>query len=709
MTAATPAAAAAPASESAAVITAGKPDNATPVLPGHITAGREGTGPRFSDDVWDVRPFVPRTTPLTRADFTTITDAGHRRTIREYLYSRINHGVPASQRSGTARPMKITNLYGEFREVRQILADLAAAGAARLADVDHDHLDTVLAGWKQFPDGAAGLVGVVKHLAAHGPFLTDHLTITPWPGRGANVVAGRRPPPENATPRIPEHIIAPLLKAAVFYVQTASADLIAARTELDHLDNALTGIHLGPGQPRARLHDFIARRRLEHRGIPALPVRSAHRAPGAVIDGVVQAPNLTLIALLAGVPGGSWYHQDLLKAAGQELGYEAGGLDTAMSIWPDTARPWRARLDPSALGTELLHLRTACWILIAYLSGMRDAEVRELGRDCAFTEPGADGRTRYKLRGRVFKNRGLTGDHAEWVVLEIVHHAVNVLLAINDDPTHLFGHSRGDTHTLLDPMLVRLARFQSHASELFPAPGAATTEAGDDPPWTLTTRQFRRTLAWHIAHQPFGIIAGARQYQHAQVAVFEGYAGTSASGFADEVAAEQAIARLDYVEHLYLDWNNGGHSGGGAAAAINAEFARIRAELGDLPGTVADQGRLRVMLDHLTVILHPGALGDCFHRTETAACSDIARQLGKPAGKPMPMLDACGRCPNARRTPVHLPRLQQARNQAQEVVDAAGRRPVPPLQRAALEQHVEQLDKLIAQCRPADPEGTQMP
>jgi hypothetical protein len=115
------------------------------------------------------------------------------------------------------------------------------------------------------------------------------------------------------------------------------------------------------------------------------------------------------------------------------------------------------------------------------------------------------------------------------------------------------------------------------------------------------------------------------------------------------------------------------------------------------------------MLDHLTVILHPGALGDCFHRTETAACSDIARQLGKPAGKPMPMLDACGRCPNARRTPVHLPRLQQARNQAQEVVDAAGRRPVPPLQRAALEQHVEQLDKLIAQCRPADPEGTQMP
>ncbi|MFI9248224.1 hypothetical protein ACIGXF_37995 [Streptomyces sp. NPDC053086] len=51
-----------------------------------------------------------------------------------------------------------------------------------------------------------------------------------------------------------------------------------------------------------------------------------------------------------------------------------------------------------------------------------------------------------------------------------------------------------------------------------------------------------RTLAWHIAHQPFGLVAGARQYQHAELALFEGYAGTSPSGIAAEVAAERAIA-----------------------------------------------------------------------------------------------------------------------------------------------------------------------
>jgi hypothetical protein len=54
-----------------------------------------------------------------------------------------------------------------------------------------------------------------------------------------------------------------------------------------------------------------------------------------------------------------------------------------------------------------------------------------------------------------------------------------------------------------------------------------------------------RTLAWHIAHQPFGVVAGAKQYKHAKLAMFYGYAGTSASGFAAEVVAEESVALLD--------------------------------------------------------------------------------------------------------------------------------------------------------------------
>lgn len=674
------------------------------VLPAAIRAGHQLDGPRFADDVWDVSGFLPRTAKTTRIDFTAIADPGHARTIREYLYSRLNRGTAVNQLSGTARPMKPTSLYFEFAELRLIMRELAAAGAARLADVTPGHLDEVLAGWKRRPDTAAGKVGVVKYLAAHGPFLTDRLGFTPWPGRPANQVAGRRIPRENTTPRIPQEVMAPLLQAALFYVQTAAGDLLAAQREISALQAACAQVTLRPGEARARLEAFIAGRARAGRGIPAAP--HPGKIPGAVTaDGIAQAPDRPLIGLLAGVPGGLWYHHDRLVAAGGELGYEQGGLDTAMSPWPGSGRPWRPRLDTASLRAELFHLRTACWIVIAYLSGMRDTEVRELARDCAFTEPGPDGRTRCKLRGRVFKDRGLAGDPEEWVVLDVVHQAVGVLLAVNDDATHLFAYSGVRKDGMNANMLTRLNRFAAHVNDLLTPPGGEPFIPGHgdgQAAWQLTTTQFRRTLAWHIAHQPFGVVAGARQYKHAQVTIFEGYAGTSASGFAAEVEAEQAVARLDYAEDLYRDWLAGGPSGGGAGHTINAEFARIHAELADLPGTIADPRRLRTMLRHLAVTLHPGVLGDCFYQPGTALCAKQARQ---PAGtKPLPMLNTCLTCPNARRSSVHLPRLEQARDQARQIIDDCPG-PLPPLQQAALTGHLSQLSQLISQITSNDPEA----
>lgn len=386
-----------------------------------------------------------------------------------------------------------------------------------------------------------------------------------------------------------------------------------------------------------------------------------------------------------------------------------------MSEWPATGRPWRPRLSPFTLANELSFLRTACWIVIAYLSGMRDTEVRELDRHCAIIETGADGRARYKVRGRVYKgkDRKLSGDEAEWVVLDVVHRAVAVLREINDDPGHLFGYDGGgrNGYVLLSNMPRRIRAFRDHLNELFSTtdelyiPLPATDERSptvedeveeDAPaptalPWAFDTRQFRRTLAWHIAHQPFGVVAGARQYKHAAITMFEGYAGTSASGFADEVAAEEAVAKLDYVEDLYHDWNEGGRSAGGATQRIEAEFDRIRGELGDLAGVVASPSRLRTLLHHLTKTLHPGVLNDCFYQAETAVC----RKRAKPLGRPVPMLDMCMRCPNSRRAAVHLPRLERAHDMAES--ELGGATGLPWLQQLAISEHLATLTHLIAE------------
>ncbi|WP_414167367.1 hypothetical protein ACMATS_07370 [Streptoverticillium reticulum] len=522
--------------------------------------------------------------------------------------------------------------------------------------------------------------------------------------------------------------MAPLLRTALFYVTIASRDIRAARAELRALQEAASRRpYTMPGAKETAFSAFIARRRAAGRGIPALPLESAYTKPEApLVDGVLQAPNITLIELMI---GGHARIDRLVAQAGAELGFEAGGLDTPISTWPESGQPWRPRFDPTGINRETDYLRTACWLVIAYLSGLRDDEVRLLSRECAFTEPGEDGRVRYKIRGRVYKGRKLSGEEAEWVVLDIVHQAVDVLLQLHDDPDHLFGYWRTENtgYQLFGSVPYRLRRFRDHVNDLFSTdedlyipndtsaydptddpddPGDETTEpTGADPdagadagdpagvPWAFDTRQFRRTLAWHIARQPFGVVAGARQYTHARTVMFEGYAGTSESGFAEEVAANEAVARMDYLEDIYRDWNDGGASSGRAADRISAEFERIRRELGDLPGVVASPARLRTMLEHLAKTLHPGVLNDCFYRASTAVC----RKRARATGRPMPLHNMCLTCPNARRSTVHVPRLRTARNQALTELDMKKkeREALPRLQVIALTDYATELDELI--------------
>lgn len=698
------------------------------VLPARLTRHHVDRGPRFSEDVWDLRAFLPRTHMRRWVDFRVIKDQSQRRTAKEYIYSRLRR--PSGR---FHRPMKLTRACAEAEALARIFRDLRTVGASCLKEVEREHLDAVLPLWKVSGASAAtNLVGVLKHLAAHGPFLShDRLGLVPWVHRSARHVGGLPTPKENTTPRIPEEILAPMLAAALFYVQVASGDILAALRELDRLEADRTGRRRGLSVKQA-LDAYLAERRAVGCGLPAVPRTQAHRVPWAKVrDHVVQAPNIQLLELLIGTSSLYRYREHII-AAGEELGWEEGGIPVAMSPWPASGKPWCAGLSPTTLSFEVSFLRTACWLVIAYLSGMRDDEVRLLPRECAVTDTGADGRTRYKIWGRVYKGRKLTGDEAEWTVLPVVHEAVNVLRQINDDPRHLFGHYRGEAtgYAMTSAMPQRLDAFRDHLNDLFstrdglyvplPVTGAATSpdlleddaeaddaelgqataadetatrgdEESQDLPWRFDTRQFRRTLAWHIAHQPFGVVAGTRQYKHTAYTIFEGYAGTSQSGFADEVATEKAVAKLDYVEDLYHDWNEGGKSAGGAAGRIDAEFDRIRAELGDLPGTVASPERLRSALHHLTRTLHPGVLNDCFHHAPTAVCGKRAKAVGRP----LPMLNMCLSCPNSRRSAVHLPRIRSTRDLAvEEFADTAG---MPRLQQAAMGEFVATLDDLITE------------
>lgn len=697
------------------------------VLPMALTNKDTGRGPVVGDDRWDLKAFLPRTTKRTVLTFDCIANPGLRLAAKQFLASRLNRAVPVSLSALAVRPMKLTTTASELSNLNLWLRALVDLGVTRLRDVRQPHLELIKRLWQTQiqPCTIAGRIATLQHLAAHSPFLDpDRLTFTPWAGRPAAHVAMRVKPEENSTPRIPEHIMAPLLRAALFYVESVSADILAAADLARRLDSRKPEAAQRNGDTAARVTRWLEQRRASGQKIPSLPAKMKHLAPdAAIIDGVVQAPHFKLIRQLAGV-GSTQHLRPLLEQAGRQLGYQEGGLDCPITIWPDSGQPWRAGFNALIIDEEIQQLRTAAWIVIAYLSGMRDAEVRELRRDCAYQAPGQDGRLRYKLRGRVLKGRKLSGDEAEWVVLEVVHKAVEVLKAINDDPTHLFGYVHGSTGPrLISGIPERLNNFRDHANRLFGSPPAPfippialpgnviASEASPSPdnmdhsvpdaaggtalPWAFNTRQFRRTLAWHIAHQPFGVVAGAKQYKHEKITVFEGYAGSSQSGFAAEVAAEEQIAALDYVEDLYRDWHDGGRTSGGAASRIDTEFERIRSELGDLPGVIADEPRLRAMLTHLTKTLHPGVRNDCFFHAASAVCVKKANAISRP----LPMHTLCLKCPNARRSSIHRPRLIQAQSAAaqfqQQLKACCAKAPAPPLQLKTIDTHLGDLTEAL--------------
>jgi hypothetical protein len=208
--------------------------------------------------------------------------------------------------------------------------------------------------------------------------------------------------------------------------------------------------------------------------------------------------------------------------------------------------------------------------------------------------------------------------------------------------------------------------------------------------WVFNTRQFRRTVAWHIANRPFGVIAGKIQYKHASVAMFDGYAGASASGFRQEVEAERHLGQLDDIVVHYEARLRGEPLGGPAAARIAAEFERVAQQMGPMPGMLADSKRVKAMLGHLARSLHVGILNDCFFERTSALCLATSKD---PSDQPR--LSACApdRCPNSCIARSHLPAWEGAIARAEDML---GDKRLSKLQRDVIRQDQDRMRKLIS-------------
>ncbi|MFE5540982.1 hypothetical protein ACFQ78_35320 [Streptomyces sp. NPDC056519] len=199
------------------------------------------------------------------------------------------------------------------------------------------------------------------------------------------------------------------------------------------------------------------------------------------------------------------------------------------------------------------HLGTACFIGLAYLTGMRPAEVLGSQRGCR-PEPLSG---RLLIYDRVFKNANdQDGNHhsagqqreVPWAAIPPVVRAIRLLENITKYGELLFDAAAHSFHDPAPPASSIGNDYLGNCIEAFATWSSALDRSldreheaiPDDPHGPIGLARFRRTLAWLSARGPGGLVALAIQYGHLRTTISGGYAAAGRDGIHELLDIETA-------------------------------------------------------------------------------------------------------------------------------------------------------------------------
>jgi hypothetical protein len=657
---------------------------------------------RFGEDIWLLGPaFLQQQGRSLTADFTAIP-AHYRVVSKELLYAMLSGPPPPGQ----PRP-SIATTHSYLRGLKKFLNWLDTRPPTRgrasppalldLTTVDlqdyQRYLMATLPAW----GSRAKARGSVRMLWRYRELLTDRLAFDPQHVPGWGEPQRRGVISENATDRIPEQVHGPLMAWALRFVDDFAPDILASARrwhEVNATVPSTTASNLDIGE---RLHQLLA----------------GYRERGQPLPGHQSIPNTLVLANLIGCSRDALTRYDAeIKTAASELGLNPYSvLDVPIAGQLD-GRPWiDGTTNEPGLKTSLRVLATmlqaSAYALIAFLSGMRDPEIKHLRRGCLQVQRDSDGQPyRYKITSLAFKGEtDPNGTPATWVIGAPAARAIQVLERLQPPGTDLlFAHL---THSLRGPSIERATRagaLSSRASNRqlnalvdWIDTYCAVRSRHDSIPlvnnqrWSLTTRQFRRTLAWFIARRPGGAIAGAIAFRHLSVQMFEGYAGTSDSGFRPEVESEQALARgehllamIDTHEHLTL--------AGPAASEATRRLKEFDSQARFAGAIITDDRRLRRLMQREDPAIYPGKYITCVHNHAAALC----QQRRDSRDRQLPELGNCRPfvCRNVALTPDNVDALGEETTRIDH--ELATRPLLPPLLHHQLANRREEIATFLA-------------
>jgi integrase len=661
---------------------------------------------RFDDNCWRLDEGIfEENVPAARIDFTS-TPESLTRFAKHYLWVLINCEAPTPLlRSRVTRP-SLRTVISAWPLLRFFLTWLDQHGICQVGDVTVATLDEYLT---DVLDSGVSVevqyrrIAEVRRLWSYRSLLPERMQLPQMPPWGVDpphdVLGKTRQQRENRTPRIAETTMQALLSWSLRFVEDFSPDIVTAfdeyrwlrtRSREGQLHFRGTTEIVSPDEAYHRCVDYLEKMHREKRCLPGkYDPDGTLRIDWAHVGKIIGFPRpWNLAQMRAG---------QLLTHAGLPLS-EAAFLEAPITA-EINGSPWHTGpITSSEVRMLARHLSTACLVVIAYLSGARAGEVLHLRRGC-IEHDAASGM--WLMSGTYFKNavgpdgNKLPGGSARrdpWVVVKPVADAVATLEKLHDSellfPTKLLPRFKGNaplrkgTARVGQSVIEDLRTFTDWVNALSTYRGL--TGIAEDKHGALNVARLRRTLAWFIRRRPRGLVAGSIQYGHVHTRLMQGYAGDYQSGFPDEVAFEDFLARLDQFAEDQRELKAGEHVSGPATQHYRDRIATANHLFAG--HVLSSRRQARDLLANPALQIYHGDAMTCVFDARVAACQ-LRGQQDDPSVTPD--LDDCRpSCVNIARTDRDVAVLAERHQTLTTILDD---RLAPPIR---LERHRNELMRI---------------
>ncbi|MBS1695639.1 MAG: integrase [Actinobacteria bacterium] len=602
---------------------------------------------RFGDPVWDLSAAIEDRHSAGQAVHWEGFPMPFRHACKLYLFALLNV-VDDAPRLDSARSLypHIKTILGELVPLRRFTSWLVERGVTSFDQVSAEHLDDYLRHVTEASGVSAGskraALQAIKRLQLYRDALPAQCRLPAgplWGGASARGLAHYESSwgKPNTTPRIHPDVMEPLLSAALMVTDTVAADLLPAARNLLAMRHLAHQIAPDIRRAPTRMVSVFDATKAQLECLLAALGRNDASLPG------IRTGDTTSVDLMGLAVGGWLNHTELkrMKETPVLLAKHELPIDVDMlrinTFGVIGTHCWRE--DPVGAGelVQLLrHVTTACFVVIAYLSGVRTGEALNLRRGCISRDPRL---ALTLMSGQQLKAEGPRTDRSPatipWVVTDETAHAVCVLeqITVSDllfpgfklfsEDQFRFGATRTRTPGSVNTDITSFIEWFNR--EIGPA--LSHPLIGTDPLGAIQVPRLRRTLAWHIVRRPGGTVAGATQYGHLHSQMIHGYAGGADSGFHDEITFEQFLHRAEIIHDDHHRLERGEHVSGPAADEYRARVARASTFAGL---TVTTKSQINTALSNPDLQIHHGAVVTCVFRRATAACLEHADSSAEP-------------------------------------------------------------------------------